>query len=105
MSHRLAHQLEGTLLGLVARRKEMLNGLLARRMLLARNDATTVLHQILLLQAAGRVLGRAVVDLRLAARRHLGRLRRLASVLATEHFLIRSLKFIGERGLRDLSEK
>ena len=62
--HRLAHQLEGALLGLVARRKEMLNGLLARRMLLARNDATTVLHQILLLQAAGRVLSRSMEYLR-----------------------------------------
>ena len=64
MRHRLAHQLESALLGLVARRKEMLNGLLAGRMLLARNDATTVLHQILLLQAAGRVLSRSMEYLR-----------------------------------------
>lgn len=60
VSHRLAHQLEGTLLGLVARCKEMLNGLLAGRMLLARDDAAMVLHQILLLQAAGRVLSRSM---------------------------------------------
>ena len=64
MSHRLAHQLEGSLLGLVARRKEMLNRLLARRMLLARDDAAVVLHQILLLQAAGRVLSRSMEYLR-----------------------------------------
>lgn len=35
LRHRLAHQLEGALLGLVAQRKEVLNGLLASRMLLA----------------------------------------------------------------------
>lgn len=64
MSHRLAHQLEGSLLGLVAHREEVLNGLLARRMLLARDDATVVLHQILLLQAAGRVLSRSMEYLR-----------------------------------------
>ena len=60
MRHRLAHQLEGALLGLVAHRKEVLNGLLARRMLLARDDATIVSHQILHLQAAGRVLSRSM---------------------------------------------
>ena len=64
MSHRLAHQLESSLLGLVARRKEMLDGLLARCMLLARDDAIVVLHQILLLQAAGRVLSRSMEYLR-----------------------------------------
>lgn len=64
VSHRLAHQLESALLGLVARRKEMLDGLLARCMLLARDDAIVVLHQILLLQAAGRVLSRSMEYLR-----------------------------------------
>lgn len=64
MRHRLTHQLEGALLGLVAQCEEMLNGLLARRMLLARDDAIVVLHQILLLQAAGRVLSRSMEYLR-----------------------------------------
>jgi hypothetical protein len=35
-----------------------------------------------------------VVHLRLAAHRNLRRLRRLASVLATEHFLLEGLHFL-----------
>ena len=101
----LLKKLERSLTRLESRLVELVNRLDAQEVLLAADNATLVLHQILRRQATGRVLGCAVVDLRLAARRHLGRLRRLASVLATEHFLIRSLKFIGERGLRDLSEK
>lgn len=63
-------------------------------MLLAADDAPLVLHQILCRKTAARVLGRAVVNLRLAAHRHLRRLRRLASVLATEHFLLEGLHFL-----------
>ena len=46
LGHRLAHELEGALLGNEAKRTEVLDGLLARSMLLARNDATVVLHEI-----------------------------------------------------------
>ena len=46
LAHRLAHQLEGALLGDKAKRAEVLDGLLSRGMLLARNDATVVLHEI-----------------------------------------------------------
>ena len=52
LGHRLAHQLEGALLGNKAKRTEMLDGLLTRGMLLARNDATVVLHEIFLDEAA-----------------------------------------------------
>jgi hypothetical protein len=62
--------------------------------LLAADNAPLVLHQILGNQATHRVLGRAVVDLRLAAHRNLRRLRRLASVLAAEHFLPRAKEFV-----------
>ena len=63
-------------------------------MLLAADNAPLVLHQILRRKTAARVLGRAVVNLRLAAHCHLRRLRRLASVLATEHFLPRAKEFV-----------
>ena len=52
LAHRLAHQLKSALLGNEAKRTEVLDGLLARSMLLARNDATVVLHEIFLGQAA-----------------------------------------------------
>ena len=65
---------------------ELVNSAQAEEVLLAADDAPLVLHQILRHQATARVLGRAVVDLRLAAHGCLGRLRRLASVLAAEHF-------------------
>lgn len=63
-------------------------------MLLAADNTSLVLHQILCNQAAARVLGRAVVHLRLAAHRNLRRLASLASVLATEHFLTRVKEFV-----------
>jgi len=59
----LLEELERALLGLVARLDEVLERLLARRMGLAAHNATLVYHQILLLQATARVLGRAVPDL------------------------------------------
>ena len=48
LGHRLAHQLEGALLGNESKRAEVLNGLLARGVLLTRNNAAVVLHEILL---------------------------------------------------------
>ena len=64
----LLHRPKRALLGLVARLKETLNGLLAERMLLAADNATRLgLHQIPLLQAAARTLRRSVIDLRLGA--------------------------------------
>ena len=44
LGHRLAHQLEGALLGNEAKRTKVLDGLLASGMLLAGNDAAVVLH-------------------------------------------------------------
>ena len=66
----LAHDLETSLLGLVARLDQALQGLLARRVLLAADNASLLgLHQVLLLQPTAGVLGRAVVDLGLGAHR------------------------------------
>ena len=47
LGHRLTHQLESAFLGDEAKRTEVLDGLLARSMLLAGNDATVVLHEVL----------------------------------------------------------
>lgn len=58
--HGLAHDGERALLGDVAERAEVLDRLLARSVLLATNDATLVLHQVLLCQTARGVLGRSV---------------------------------------------
>jgi len=63
LGHRLAHQLEGALLGDESKRAEVLDGLLARGVLLARNDAAVVLHQILLGKAARGVLRGSVKNL------------------------------------------
>ena len=64
----LLEQLERALLGLVAGLDEILQRLLAQRVLLLADNAPLArLHQILLLQATGRVLGRSVIHLRLAA--------------------------------------
>ena len=91
---RSLEKLERTLLRLVARLVELVDSLDPEEVLLAADDAALVLHQILGDQATARVLGRAVVNLRLAAHRHLRRLRRLASVLAAEHFLPRAKEFV-----------
>ena len=56
----LLEELEGALLGDVAERAQMLDRLLARSVLLATNDATVVLHQVLLCQTARGVLGSSV---------------------------------------------
>ena len=64
----LLEQLEGALLGDVARLLELSQSLLARRVLLLADNATLArLHQVLLGQATGSVLGGAVVDLSLGA--------------------------------------
>ena len=69
-SRTLAEQTERTLLRLEAERKEVLDRLLAGRMLLAADDATHLrAHQILLREPAARVLRRAVEYLRLRAYR------------------------------------
>ena len=61
-------QLEGALLRLVALGEQLLDSLLASGVLLLRNDATLLgLHQILLGEATGSVLGSAVVNLGLGA--------------------------------------
>ncbi len=61
-------KLEGSLLGLEALGVKTLECLLARGVLLLRDDATLLgLHQILLGQATGSVLGGSVVDLGLGA--------------------------------------
>ena len=66
----LPHRRKGALGRLVARPEQAQNGLLARRMLLATHDATRLgLHQVLLLEATGRVLGRAMEYFCLAADR------------------------------------
>ena len=63
LGHRLGHQSEGSLLGDVAERAEVLNGLLACGVLLTRNDATVVLHQVLLDETSWGVLGSSVKHL------------------------------------------
>ena len=63
LGHRLGHQSEGSLLGDVAERAEVLDRLLARGMLLTRNDATVVLHQVLLGETSWGVLGSSVKHL------------------------------------------
>ena len=63
LAHRLAHQLEGTLLRNKAERAEVLDGLLARGVLLARNDAAVVLHQIFLGEATRGVFRGSVENL------------------------------------------
>ena len=64
----LLEELEGTLLGDVAELTQLLDCLLARRVLAAADDATTLgLHQILLGEATGSVLGGAVENGRLGA--------------------------------------
>lgn len=67
LGHRLAHQLEGALLGNKAKRAEVLDGLLASGMLLARNDATVVFHEIFLGKAAWGVLCGSVENLSFGA--------------------------------------
>ncbi len=63
-------KLEGSLLRLEALGVKTLECLLARGVLLLRNDTTLLgLHQILLGQATGSVLGGSVVDLGLGANR------------------------------------
>ena len=79
----LAEQLERTLVRLVALAGQELQGLLAGLHLLAADDAAVlVLHQILLLQATGGVLGRSVVNLRLGANGHLVHLILLTAVFS-----------------------
>ncbi len=64
----LVEQAEGTLLRLVALAGQILQGLATGGLLAAADDpAALVLHQIGLGEAAGGVVGRAVVDLGLGA--------------------------------------
>lgn len=68
----LLEQLERALLGDIALLLQELDRLEARRvLLLAHNAALARLHEILLLQPTGGVLGRAVEDLGLGAHRDL----------------------------------
>ncbi len=60
----LVEQTEGALLGLVALTGQILQGLLSRKHLAAaHNAAMLVLNEVLLLETAGRVLGRAMENL------------------------------------------
>ena len=63
LGHRLAHQLEGALLGNEAKSTQVLNGLLASGVLLATNDAAVVLHEVLLDEASRGVLSGSVKNL------------------------------------------
>ena len=84
-THALLHGLERPLGGLVAQLEKALNGLLARRHLLAaHNTPRLVLHKILLVEAAARVLGRFVIHLCLGA-----------NCLFEFHFYLRRGKRIG----------
>jgi len=69
----LLKELKRALLGNIARLLQLLQRLLASRVLLLADDAALAsLHEIALCQAAGRVLGRAMPDLGLRSyRRHL----------------------------------
>lgn len=68
----LVEQTERALLGLVALAGQVLQSLLAGHHLAAAHDAAMlVLHQILLLQTTGRVLGGAVEHLSLGTNSHL----------------------------------
>ena len=67
LGHRLAHQLEGALLRNKAKRAEVLDGLLASGVLLARNDAAVVFHEIFLGEAAWGVLRGSVENLSFGA--------------------------------------
>jgi hypothetical protein len=68
----LAEQLEGSAPGLVALAGQILQGLLAGGHLPAADDAAVlVLHQVLLLQTTGGMLGSAVEHLSLRANSHL----------------------------------
>ena len=67
----LLEELERALLGNIAQLAQTHDSLLASRMLLLADDTALLrLHQVLLRQATGRVLGRAVVNLRRAANSH-----------------------------------
>ena len=63
----LLEELERTLLGLVAGLHQILERLLAEGVLLPADDATLVLHEILLRQAAGSLLRRSVPNACLGA--------------------------------------
>jgi hypothetical protein len=86
----LLKELERALLGDIARLLELLDRLLARGVLLLGNDATLLgLHQVLLGQATGSVLGRAVPHLRLGA--NSGHLAAHHVVLAHSHVVAATL--------------
>jgi hypothetical protein len=100
----LLKKLEGALLGDVAQLLQLLDSLLARSVLLARNDATLLgLHQVLLGQATGSVLGSAVVNLSLGADSHLRTTNHVVAIVAilasnvrsvAVHFYIHSEDFL-----------
>jgi len=87
----LLKKLEGALLGDIASLLQLLERLLARGVLLLGHDAALLgLHQVLLGQTTGSVLGRAVPDLRLGANsRHL---------TASLDILTRNIGGLGVRG-------
>ena len=60
VSHGFAHQSEGAFLGNEAEGAKVLDGFLASGVLLTRNDASLVLHEVGLLQAARCMFGGSV---------------------------------------------
>ena len=82
----LLKKLEGALLGDVAQLLQLLDSLLARSVLLARNDAT------LLGQATGSVLGSAVVNLSLGADSHLRTTNHVVAIVAILASKVRSVR-------------
>ena len=67
----LLEKLEGALLCNITHLAELLDSLQASRVLTARDDLALVLHQVLLLEAAGCMFGRTVPNLGLGAHSHL----------------------------------
>lgn len=84
-THTLLKKLEGTLLGYIAQLLELLDCLQAGSVLPAADDATDLgLHQILLREATGRMMGGAVEYLGLGADSDLGStIHGLASAILT----------------------
>ena len=81
----LGKELEVALLGNVARLAEALDRLLAGGMGLSGNDATLVHHEVVLLETARRVVGRAVHDLDARSDGHVRTARLTATHAALTH--------------------
>jgi hypothetical protein len=93
----LLKELEGALLGNIARLLELAERLEARGVLLLGHNATLLgLHEILLGQPTGSVLGRSVPDLGLGASSNHSAA--ILLILASIHFYIQCGEYILEHG-------